>query len=497
MTTTSPTPTVDQVVTAADAAAGALASLRPAARADALDAVADALQARAEHLVPLAQAESHLPEGRLRGELLRTAFQLRLFGDVLREGGYLDARIDHPDADWPMGAPRMDLRRVLEPVGPVAVFAASNFPFAFSVAGGDTASALAAGNPVVVKAHPGHPELSAEVAATVSEALVGAGLPEGTFGIVYGLDEGTELIRHPLIKAAGFTGSIAGGRALFDLAAARPEPIPFYGELGSNNPVFVTDAAANARTAEIADGFIGSFTLGAGQFCTKPGTLVVPVGSGILEYLRDAELPGAQEMLNAKVQDGYVQGLRARIENEAVGVLNADTEGRTAIPPTPALLVTTAESLLADPETLEAECFGPTALVVEYDGEEELAAVARSFAGQLTATVFAEESEQTSEVVTDLVGVLARRAGRVLWGGWPTGVLVTHAQQHGGPYPATTAPGTTSVGTAAITRFLRPVAYQTFPDAALPEALQEANPLGVPRLVDGVREAGSVAHTYR
>jgi NADP-dependent aldehyde dehydrogenase len=495
MTTPSPAERVDTVVRKAAAAAPALAALRPAQRADALDAVADALQARSEELIPLAQKESHLPEGRLIGELLRTAFQLRLFGDVLREGAYLDARIDHPVKDWPMGAPRMDLRRVLEPIGPVAVFAASNFPFAFSVAGGDTASALAAGNPVIVKTHPGHPELSATVVAIVAEALAGTGLPDGVFGAVDGVEEGTELVQHPLIRAAGFTGSIPGGRALFDLAAARPEPIPFYGELGSNNPAFVTAAAASARGQEIADGFIGSFTLGAGQFCTKPGILAVPAGSGIVEYLASAELPGAQEMLNGRIQEGYVRALDALAGHDAVEVLRSD-ESQTAQAPTPTLLRTTARAVLADPATLESECFGPTALVVEYEGEAELAALARSFTGQLTATLFAEESEQDGTVVRDLVGVLAQRAGRVLWGGWPTGVLVTHAQQHGGPYPATTAPGTTSVGTAAIGRFLRPVAYQTFPDAALPEALQEANPLGIPRLVDGVREAGRTALQY-
>lgn len=495
MTTPSPAERVHTVVTAAAQAAPAIAALRPAQRADALDAVADALQARSEDLIPLAQKESHLPEGRLTGELLRTAFQLRLFGDVLREGAYLDARIDHPVQDWPMGAPRMDLRRVLEPIGPVAVFAASNFPFAFSVAGGDTASALAVGNPVVVKTHPGHPELSAMVSGIVTEALVGAGLPEGTFADVDGFEEGNELIKHPLIKAAGFTGSIRGGRALFDLAAARPEPIPFYGELGSNNPAFVTAAAASARGQEIADGFIGSFTLGAGQFCTKPGILAVPAGSGITDYLASAELPGAQEMLNPLIQQGYVKALEALAGHGDVEVLRSD-DSRTADAPTPTLLRTTARAVLADPATLEAECFGPTALVVEYDGEAELAALARSFVGQLTATLFAEESEQDGDAVRDLVGVLAQRAGRVLWGGWPTGVLVTHAQQHGGPYPATTAPGTTSVGTAAIERFLRPVAYQTFPDVALPEALQEDNPLGIPRLVDGVREAGRTALQY-
>jgi NADP-dependent aldehyde dehydrogenase len=465
------TPTeLDRLVQRAADAAEPFAALRPAERADLLDAVADALEAARPTLVPLAQKESHLPEVRLNGELTRTAFQLRLFGEVLREGGYLDARIDHPDPEWPMGAARPDLRRALEPLGPVAVFAASNFPFAFSVAGGDTASALAAGNPVIVKAHPGHPRLSAAVAAIVTEQL-----PAGVFALIEGTEAGTALVQHPLVKAAGFTGSIHGGRTLFDLAVSRPEPIPFYGELGSNNPVFVTTAAAAARGEEIATGFAGSFTLGAGQVCTKPGTLLVPAGSDLVERLRTVDLPGEQPMLNDAIASGYRESLDTLRSHEAVEVLR---DGGAV------LLRTSAAALLADPAALETECFGPAALVVEYRDEEQMLQVARTFAGQLTATVFAEDADET----TELVRVLAARAGRVLWGGWPTGVSVTHAQQHGGPYPATTAVGTTSVGTAAITRFLRPVAYQDFPESALPEALQEGNPLGLPRIVDGVRE---------
>lgn len=487
-TTLSDTPAteVDAVVGAALEAAPALAALRPTDRADVLDRMGDALDARADELVPLAQAESHLPEGRLRGELVRTSFQLRLFGEVLREGAYLDARIDHPDPDWPMGAPRPDLRRVQGPIGPVAVFAASNFPFAFSVAGGDTASALAAGNPVVVKAHPGHPRLSTVVADVLRDALTAVGLSAGALGIVHGKDAGISLVQHPGIKAAGFTGSIPGGRALFDLATGRPEPIPFYGELGSNNPVFVTAAADAERTEEIATGFAGSFTLGAGQFCTKPGTLVVPAGSSVLERLRTADLPSGQEMLNPRISTGYGDSLRALQGVEGIEVLRADDVSLDAAP-SPTILRTTAQRLLEDPEVITAECFGPTALVVEYDDPAQLLAVARAFEGQLTASIQAQPDDD----VTELVQLLAERAGRVLWGSWPTGVSVTHAQQHGGPYPATTAAGTTSVGTAAIERFLRPVAYQDFPDAALPPSLQEANPWGLPRLVDGIREPGT------
>ncbi len=488
---TTPTDQVAALVDAATEAFPALSGLRPAERATVLDTIADALDAAADELVPVAIEETHLPEGRLRGELKRTTFQLRLFGEVLREGGYLDARIDHADADWPMGAPRPDLRRMLVPLGPVAVYSASNFPFAFSVAGGDTASALAGGNPVIVKAHSGHPKLSELTAGVVSGAIEKAGLPAGVFGIVYATADGRALIAHPGIKAGGFTGSIHGGRALFDIASSRPVPIPFYGELGSNNPVFVTPAAAEARGQEIADGFVASFTMGAGQFCTKPGTFIVPAGSGIVDALRSATLPGAQPLLNPRIQSGYVESLDALSSHSAVTVLSADDAGRTD-PPSPTLLLTTADAVLADPAGLEAECFGPTALVVEYSDPAQLVALARTFEGQLTATIQAQPDCEIGE----LADVLAQVAGRVLFNGWPTGVSVTHAQQHGGPYPATTNVGSTSVGTAAITRFLRPVAYQGFPDAALPEALQETNPLGLPRLVDGQRESGKIAMQY-
>ena len=474
------------LVGAAKQSFDALAALSPGHRAELLEALATALESSADELVPVAMSETNLPEPRLRGELKRTAFQLRLFGEVLREGAYLDARIDHADPDWPMGAPRPDLRRVLQPMGPVAVFASSNFPFAFSVAGGDTASALAAGNPVIVKAHPGHPGLSALTARIITDTITEFGLPEGAFGIVYGTEAGRQLVLHPAIRAAGFTGSIQGGRALFDLAASRPEPIPFYGELGSNNPVFVTPEAAISRAADIARGYIGSFTLGAGQFCTKPGILAVPAGSEIIDQLRHLDLPGAQPLLNDRIQAGYTDSLSTLREHIAVAELRQDDD-YLGTPPSPTLLLANVEAVLADPEALQSECFGPVSLVVEYSDESQLVELARSFEGQLTATVQAEADSD----IADLVHVLSRKAGRVLYNGWPTGVSVTHAQQHGGPYPATTTVGTTSVGTAAISRFLQPVAFQDFPDLALPEALRESNPLGLPRLVNGQREPGS------
>jgi acyl-CoA reductase-like NAD-dependent aldehyde dehydrogenase len=474
---------LESFLAAAQSAAAPLAALRPAERAKLLDAVADALDAAADQLVPVAQRETRLAEGRLRGELKRTTFQLRLFGELLRDGGYLDARIDHADADWPMGAPRPDIRRVLAPLGPVVVFAASNFPFAFSVAGGDTASALAAGSPVLVKAHSGHPGLSLLTAEVVASALASAGAPEGTFALITGTAAGAAALRDPRIKAGAFTGSIPGGRALFDIASSRPEPIPFFGELGSNNPVFVTEAAAAERGPEIAEGFVGSFTLGAGQFCTKPGTLFVPADSGLVDALRDAVLPPAAPLLNDRIQSGYVEGLQGLQSNPRLEVLTQGTDP-LADPPSPTLLLTTATDMLAEPHALQAECFGPTAVVVAYDDESQLPLIAETFEGQLTATIHGTDSCRMDR----LVEVLARKAGRVIWNQWSTGVSVTYAQQHGGPYPATTAAGSTSVGTAAIERFLRPVAYQGFPQHLLPEALREENPLGMPRLVDGRRK---------
>ncbi|MDP5226535.1 MULTISPECIES: aldehyde dehydrogenase (NADP(+)) [Arthrobacter] len=473
---------LEQLLAGVQSAAAPLAALRPAERAALLEAVADGLDAAAGELIPVAQAETRLAEGRLTGELKRTTFQLRLFAQELRDGSFLDARIDHADAEWPMGAPRPDLRRVRTALGPVLVFSASNFPFAFSVAGGDTASALAAGCPVLVKAHSGHPELSRLTANVVASSLAAAGAPEGVFGLLFGTAAGATALRDPRIAAGAFTGSIPGGRALFDIASSRPTPIPFYGELGSNNPVFVTEAAAAERGAGIVEGFIGSFTMGSGQFCTKPGTLFVPAASGLVEQLRAAVLPGAAPLLNSRIQSGYTEVLQELEQHPKLSVL-AQGPDPLSDPPSPTLLLTTAEDMLADPHALQAECFGPTAVVVTYTDEAQLVALAESFEGQLTATIQGTESCQVAE----LVEVLARKAGRVLWNGWSTGVSVTYAQQHGGPYPATTSPGSTSVGTAAIERFLRPVAYQGFPQHLLPEALRDENPLGVPQLVDGVR----------
>ncbi|GAB3487319.1 aldehyde dehydrogenase (NADP(+)) [Amycolatopsis cihanbeyliensis] len=448
-------------------AARGWARTSPTERATALEAMADALDAEREDLVPLADTETHLGTPRLNGELTRTVFQLRLFAEQVRAGDFLDVRIDAADPDWPSG-PRPELRRYRTALGPVLVFAASNFPFAFSVAGGDTASALAAGCPVVVKAHPGHPELSRRTAAVVERAL---GRP-GVFALIEGEQAGVDALRDPDIRAAAFTGSVRGGLALARIAAERPEPIPFYGELGSVNPVVVTPGAARARTADIAAGYVGSLTQGAGQFCTNPGLLFAPAGSELVsriaETLRDV---APAPMLNERIAAGYLDGARRFGERPDVRTLVwPDAEDSLA----PRLL----EMSIADFDATAAEeCFGPFGLVVTYSDPADLPGALAALPGQLTGTLHAEEREE----VTVLAEALAERSGRVIWNGWPTGVAVTHAMQHGGPFPATTAPLSTSVGTAAMERFLRPVSYQSWPDHLLPTPLREANPWNIPQ----------------
>ncbi|GAA5156642.1 aldehyde dehydrogenase (NADP(+)) [Amycolatopsis dongchuanensis] len=471
---------LDRILAAAAQAAPQLAETTPAQRAQWLAAVADALDAAGPELVPLAARETHLPEvPRLKGELARTTFQLRLFGEVLRDGAFLGATVDHADPDWPMG-PRPDIRRTVVPIGPTLVFAASNFPFAFSVAGGDTASALAAGCPVVLKAHPGHPELSEKTGRIVRDALLAAGAPEGTFDVIFGVEPGVTALKDPRIAAASFTGSVPGGRALFDIAVSRPTPIPFYGELGSVNPVVVTPGAVRERGEQVAKGYVGSFTLGGGQFCTKPGLLFLPEGHGLEGTLTEAaQAVAAQTLLNERIGESYQSGVARLKEQAGVTVLAAGD------PFAPTLLSVKAGDFLKADEVLRNECFGPSSIVVTYSDQAELLRVLGELEPGLTATLQAEESEV--EDVRPLLPALTRLAGRLLWNDWPTGVTVSWAQQHGGPYPATTAPTTTSVGTAAIERFLRPVAWQGFPDALLPPPLQEANPWQLPRRVDGKR----------
>ncbi|TQJ59699.1 NADP-dependent aldehyde dehydrogenase [Arthrobacter sp. SLBN-83] len=477
---TTATLSLTELTAAATAAAKIAAAASDAERAGWLNAVADALDANAAELVDIADAETSLGATRLTGEVARTTGQLRLFARVITEGSYLEAIIDH--AEPAATPPRPDLRRILKPIGPVAVFSASNFPFAFSVAGGDTASALAVGCSVIVKAHSGHLRLSERTAEIVAEALRRAGAPEGLFALVHGREVGTALVQDPAVKAVGFTGSIPGGRALFDLATSRPDPIPFYGELGSLNPVVITAEALQARSAELAAGLAGSFTLGAGQFCTKPGLVFIPAGTDFASEVAEASKDKpALGMLTSRIAEAYPDGLRSFASVDGVDVVGGSVDqDAVANGAAPVVFCTSAAKVLENPEQLLEECFGPTTILIEYKDREELAAVLAKVPGSLTATLHSEQGEDIEALVEQLSGL----AGRVLFEGWPTGVAVNWAQQHGGPYPATTSLFT-SVGATAVRRFQRPVAYQDAPESVLHPALREDNPLRIPRRVDG------------
>jgi NADP-dependent aldehyde dehydrogenase len=473
---------LERVLTPAAGAAVPMAASLPADRAGWIRAAADALDAAAGELVPIAISETGLPETRLTGEVARSSGQLRMFADVLAEGSLLELVIDTADADA-KPVPRPDLRRTLVPLGPVLVFAASNFPFAFSVCGGDVASALAAGCPVVVKAHPGHPELSVRTAEVLARALAGAGAPEGVLALITGVDIGVSALKDPRIKAAGFTGSVPAGVALHEIAVGRPDPIPFYGELGSLNPVFVTAAAVKARGSEIATGYVGSFTLGVGQFCTKPGLLFLPAGHGLQDELVEAVSGvGQARMLNDRIQQGFTSGLERLEQVDGVRVWSAG-QGAT-------LLQTTVPELLARRDEILEECFGPVSIVVEYADEAELRSGVEAFGGNLTATMHGEPED--AELAGRLLPLLSERAGRVIWNGWPTGVAVTWAMQHGGPFPATVGSIHTSVGVTAARRFQRPVSYQDTPDPLLPPTLQNANPLKLSRRLNGTITTAAV-----
>jgi NADP-dependent aldehyde dehydrogenase len=471
---------LDAVLARSAAAAEALRTTPDAVRAGWMDAVADAIDANRDELVEIAHRETHIAEARLGGEVTRTTGQLRLLADVVREGSYLEAILD--DADASATPPRPDLRRMLVPLGTVANFSASNFPFAFSVAGGDTAAAVAAGCPVVVKAHSGHRELSHRTAEVVSAALAAAGAPDGTFALVEGRETGTALVAHPIVKAGSFTGSVAGGRALFDIASGRPDPIPFYGELGSVNPVVITDAAAAARATELAEGLVGSFTMGSGQLCTKPGIVFVPAGSGIPSLAVSAVGdPAPARLLTDAIDSAFTGGWAQLGEIEGLDRLVDSTIGADG-GVTPGLALTSVDTFLSEPR-LREELFGPATLLVEYTTLAEVFVALDLLEGSLTGTIHAQPDED----IAQLVSVLSERVGRLLFAGWPTGVAVTWSQHHGGPWPATTSLHT-SVGATSLRRFLRPFVYQSAPESVLPEALRDGNPLGIPRRVNGVLE---------
>ncbi len=457
---------LDAIVAAAAAAAPDWS--RFSRRAQALDAVADALDERTGELAVIADTETALGGERLTGEVARTTGQLRLFAGVLRDGRYVDAVISPAVGVVP------DIRRITRPVGPVAVFAASNFPFAFSVAGNDTASALAAGCPVVVKAHEGHPVTSDVTAEIVTGALTSAGAPPGTFGLVHGVQAGVRLLRHPLIAAAGFTGSTAGGLALARICAERPVPIPFYGELGSVNPCVVLPGAAASRPAVIATGYVASLTLGTGQFCTNPGLLFVPEDVGLLTAIAEAVVASAGgPMLSGRIFAGYEEAVAEAEDHPRVTELAAGQPGAGPWGATPRVFQLTLKEFAADLAVLSRERFGPAGLVITYPSVDDLLPVLGALAGNLVGTVHADpESAGDVERARQVIAVLERIAGRIVWNGWPTGVAAIAAQHHGGPWPATTAPAYTSVGTAAIRRWLVPIAYQSFPPDLLPPALR-------------------------
>ncbi len=467
----------------------------PARRSGALRAAASALRS-SDELPELCQAESGLPAARVAGELERTCGQLELFAEVVDAGEHLEAIIDPADPDA-RPVPRPDLRRMLVPIGPVAVFGASNFPLAFGVAGGDVASALAAGCPVIAKGHPSQPGVNVLVGRLVAGAIAQADLPDGTFAIVQGAAEelGQALVDADAIAAVSFTGSLRGGRALFDRAVRRPRPIPVFAEMGSVNPAVLTRAALRARHDELRDALRAAITFAAGQLCTKPGVVFLPAGAEgdrfISELVEALDQAPAPVMLNNRLQEGFVTGLGEMGEQPGVQLLTRRTHAEEAgFRHTPAAFAVAAATLAREPAMRE-EVFGPSVLLARYQDEAELMAGLDAFEGQLAAAIFAQPDEDQA-LIARLSILLSARVGRLVFDAFPTGVAVTWAMQHGGPYPATTMPGHTSVGLTSTRRFMRPVCWQTAPPSVLPAALRDENPSRIWRRVDGRMTDGAV-----
>ncbi len=483
--------TEEEIGRALELAAQAFPVLRegaPQAIAGLLETIAAGIEELGDQLIEQAAAETGLGRDRLTGERGRTVNQLRLFAGLVKDGTFVDARID-PALPDRKPVPRPDLRRMLIPVGPVAVFGASNFPLAFSVAGGDTASALAAKNPVVVKGHPAHPGTSELVAGAIVRAVKDLGFPEGTFSLVNAVDPAVSLVlvRHPLTKAVAFTGSQRAGKGIFDAAVQRPEPIPAYAEMGSTNPIFILPAAMEERTDALVQGLTSSINLGAGQFCTCPGLIFVLEGKTLntfrdkLGHAFEQAMPAT--MLHPGILSGYEQSVSrvGGIEGvETKRSLQAADPGKTEA--VPILFETDVATWLAN-EVLAEEVFGPSTVLVRGQSEEDLLRIAESLPGTLTATVHG--APEDLKKYRKLIAVLETKCGRLIFNGYPTGVEVSPAMHHGGPYPATTDAKFTSVGTASILRFLRPICYQNFPDDALPLELQNENPRKIWRTVDG------------
>ena len=478
---------VDRAMQLATEAAPVWARLSGTARRKFLSVIAEKLEAKSADLVARAMQETGLPEVRLKGEIARTAGQLRLYGEAAQRGDWLDVRIETALPDR-KPLPKPDHRSMLRPLGPVVVFGSSNFPFAYSVAGGDTASAFAAGCPVIVKAHPAHPGTSEMVGRLILHAVRECGLPEGTFSLLFdaGFEVGQALVQHPLARAVGFTGSIKGGRALADLAAARPEPIPVYAEMGSVNPVFILPGAIAERAAGLIEGLYASAMVAVGQFCTNPGLIVLQRSPAAEQFIQGlaARLAATLEgvMLTPGIRKNFVANTTARAHQPGVKVL-AQGSAPSLCSAAPVWFETGAQEFLGN-HALSEEIFGPSSLVIWCQDAAEMYAVAHELEGSLTATVHAGAAEVKEQ--GPLVGILAAKAGRLIFNGYPTGLEVSPAIVHGGPYPATSDGGrSTSVGTRALNRWARLICYQNFADDLLPPELQNANPLGLKRLVNG------------
>jgi alpha-ketoglutaric semialdehyde dehydrogenase len=463
-------------------------------RAAFLRSIADGFESRREELAQRAHVETALPIPRLTGEVTRTANQLRMFAGVVEEGSWVQARID-PALPDRQPLPRPDIRSMLRPLGPVAVFGASNFPLAFSVGGGDTASALAAGCPVIVKAHPAHPGASELAAAIISDSVVAQDLHPGVFSMLFdsGVAIGTALVKHPLIRAVAFTGSLRAGRTLMDLAAARPDPIPCFTEMSSGNPVFILPGALRKGPAALAQSLFGSFTLGAGQFCTKPGVVFFSEAQESSAFFN--ELKSLVEQAQpftlltcgiAREYDRATESRAGQIPLAAHSQIDSKTHDRGAPFHAQAKLFTVCLGQLVGQPELADEIFGPDTLLVHCDSTQDYLRAAHALTGHLTATIFGDEDDLAAN--RELIHILEQKAGRVIFNGFPTGVEVTHAMVHGGPYPSTSDPRFTSVGSLAIYRFARPVCFQNFPQSMLPPELHDENPLGISRLRDGKRE---------
>lgn len=479
----------DEALQAAEAAFDALRLATPETRAALLDAIADEITAMGDALLERAHAETALPMARLTGERGRAIGQCKLFAALIREGSWSEARVDHAIPDR-QPLPKPDVRRVMMPIGPVVVFGASNFPFAIGVVGTDTVCALAAGCPVVVKGHPAHPGTCEMMGQAVVKALHKVGLPAGCFSLLHGKcnEIGTTLVKHPITQAVGFTGSLRGGRALMDVAAARPTPIPVYAEMGSVNPVFVLPGALKERASKIAEGYIGSVTMGVGQFCTNPAIVLGIMGNELQQFISNAAALATkvapQTMLHSGICQAYDAGTAVWQTIDGLELAGqSETPTKDGATQAACRIFTTTVDVLEKNEELNREVFGPCSIITECPTLDDLLRYANKLEGQLTATIHG--TVEDLKEFAPLVRVLEKKVGRIIFNGFPTGIEVCPSMHHGGPYPAASHSFFTSIGTASIYRFVRPVCYQGFPEEALPELLQDANPRGAMRIVDG------------